>query len=90
MDDKDPDELLQQLHDAINKIQKVDEKGGELLRDLDGDIRDLLARSGEEPLRVRPSIIRQMERAISYFEVTHPDFTALISDVMSSLSNAGI
>ncbi len=49
MDNKIDRELLQQLHDEINKTQTVDDKGKELLRDLDGDIRELLERSEEHP-----------------------------------------
>jgi Domain of unknown function (DUF4404) len=90
MDNKESDNLLQQLHDAINSIQKVDKKGGELLRDLDGDIRLLLERSGEQPLQVQPPVFVRLESAISHFEATHPDLTDLLAKVMSSLSNAGV
>ncbi len=90
MNTNESDKLLQQLHDMINKLDTVDEKGYELLEDLDKDIRLLLERSGEQPLAVHPSVIRRLEHAISYFEVTHPDFTELLAKVMSDLSNAGV
>ena len=51
MDNKIDRELLQQLHDEINNTQTVDEKGKELLRDLDGDIRALLERADETQRR---------------------------------------
>jgi phage gp36-like protein len=90
MDNKIDRELLQQLHDEINNTQTVDEKGSELLRDLEGDIRALLERSEEHPLQVHPSIIQRLENALDHYEVTHPELTTLISKVLDSLSNAGI
>jgi hypothetical protein len=90
MDNKQSDDLLHQLHELINSIDTVDEKGCELLEDLDKDIRLLLERSGERPDKVRASAVRRLEHAISYFEVTHPELTELLNKVMSSLSNAGV
>jgi Domain of unknown function (DUF4404) len=90
MDNKKSRKLLQRLHDEINKTQAVDERGSELLRDLDGDIRALLERSQEHPLQVHPSVVNRLENALSYFEVTHPQLTTLISKFLESLSIAGI
>ncbi len=89
MEAKKSDDLLQQLHDTINSIDTVDEKGCELLEDLDKDIRLLLERSGE-PTKVHPSVFRRLYETIHYFEITHPDLTDLLAKVMSSLSNAGV
>jgi hypothetical protein len=90
MNNKKSRELLHQLHEEIIHTQTVDEKGSELLRDLDGDIRALLERSEEHPLQVHPSIVQRLESALSHFEVTHPELTMLISKFLDSLSNAGI
>ena len=90
MDDDKRRELLQQLHDEINNLDTVDKKSSELLRDIDSDIYELLERSGENPLEMRPSMAHRMEDAVSHFECDHPELTALISKVIDSLSNAGI
>jgi hypothetical protein len=90
MENKQSDDLLQQLHDLINSIDTVDEKGYELLEDLDKDIRLLIERSEEHSANERTSAIRRLEQAISYFEVTHPELTELLAKVMSSLSSAGV
>ncbi len=90
MDAKNSDDLLQQLHDVINNIDTVDEKGCELLEDLDKDIRLLLERSGEDTAHTHASALERLERSIDYFEVTHPELTELLAKVMSDLSNAGI
>ncbi len=90
MAENDSRKLLQQLHDEINNLKTVDDSSTELLRDIDGDIRTLLERSGEQPMSVHPTMIGRMEDAVDQFEVTHPDLTALISKVLDSLSIAGI
>jgi hypothetical protein len=90
MDNKIDRELLQQLHDEINNTQTVDEKGRELLQDLDGDIRALLERSEEHPSQVQLSIVQNLESTLSHFEITHPELTSLVSKLLDTLSNAGI
>ncbi len=78
---------LQKLHDEIQRTRKVDATGRKLLEDIDGHIRELLARSEVE---ARPGLNRGLEDAIRHFEVTHPTLTAALSDLLSALSNAGI
>jgi hypothetical protein len=90
MDTKELRTLLQQIHDEINNTQTVDVKGGELLRDLEGDIRALLERSEENPVQLHPSFVQRLESTLYAFEVTHPTLTMLISKLLDSLSNAGI
>ncbi len=90
MGDQDSDKLLQQLHDTISNIEEVDDKGCEILEDLDQDIRALLERSGKTPALVHPSVFQRLDQAVDYFGASHPDLAALLEKVMSSLSNAGV
>jgi hypothetical protein len=90
MDDKELDKLLHQLHDEIEKTHSIDGEGSELLLDLEGDIRKLLERSKVNPLLLHPSVVQRLERALSQFEVTHPDLTTLISNLLDSFSSAGL
>jgi hypothetical protein len=90
MDDKEFDKLLHQLHDEIQKTRSVDDKGSELLRELDQDIRTLLEQSQGGPIQLHPSIAQRLELAVDHFEVTHPDLTTLISNLLDSISSAGI
>jgi hypothetical protein len=90
MDNNELRKSLHQLHDEIKNTQTVDEKGSELLRDLDGDIRALLNRSEENPVRLHPSFVQRLEGTLYHFEVSHPSLTTLISKLLDSLSNAGI
>jgi len=78
---------LEKLHDEIQRTDTVDETGQKLLRDIDGHIRELLARSEMES---RPDLTLGLEDAIRHFEVTHPTLTLALSDLLSALSNAGI
>lgn len=90
MDNKGLNNLLNQLHDEIKNTQAVDEKGTELLRDLEGDIRTLLDRSAGAPAQLQSSSVQRLEGTLNHFEVTHPDLTMLISKLLDFLSNTGI
>ncbi len=94
MDDREFRKLLEQLHAEIGRTGIVDEKGRDLLRRLDADIRDLLeyAQSQSDPNRVQPNelTLSGLEEAIHYFEVDHPILTGQLSRLMEILSNAGI
>jgi uncharacterized protein DUF4404 len=90
MNDDELRQKLEQLHDEIQNVDKVDEKGRVLLRDLDGHIRAILLRSEGADLTPRAGMTRNLENAIRYFEVTHPTLTSALSDLLTALSNAGI
>jgi hypothetical protein len=82
--------LLTKLHDEINRTQAVDDKGVELLLNLETDITALLERSDETPEPVRPSLFSNMEATIRHFEVTHPTLTEQVTAISDILSGAGI
>jgi hypothetical protein len=91
MEDLELRELLEKLHDEIEETHTVDEKGRELLSHVDMDIRDLLDRLEEEGVDTSdPSLIESLEDSVDHFEVTHPTLTMLLSQVLTTLSNAGI
>ena len=81
--------LLEQLHTELDSTEAVDEKGRELLRDLNADIQELLKRSdGAEA--DDDSLLERWQEYIDHFEVTHPTLTAALSHLMTALNNAGI
>jgi len=90
MENEELRKLLQQLHEEIKKTQTVDEKGTELLTDLDEDIHALLERSEDNISPIQPSITQRLDAALLHFEVTHPSLTVMISKLLDTLSNAGI
>jgi len=88
MTDKKLSELLEQLHNELEKPEAMDEKGRELLRSLDADIHKLLERS--EEMDADESVLQRLQDSIDHFEVTHPELTSALSHMMTILSNAGI
>ncbi len=90
MEKQDLRKLLKELQIEINHTESVDEKGRELLSELDQDIHELLGRSRPRtPAPVAP-MARRLEESIAYLEVTHPALTATLSQLLTALSNAGI
>lgn len=87
MSDENLRKLLEQLHQELEHTESVDEKGNELLRHLNADIRDLLERS---EVKTDDSMLERLQDTIDHFEVTHPTLTTMLSEMMTILSNAGI
>ena len=72
---------LEELHDELSQIGGDDPK----LQKLADDVQHALNESVEElPL------VDSLRDAAETFEVRHPQLTALINNVMNSLSNIGI
>jgi hypothetical protein len=82
--DKDLHQALEHVHDEVSRTEDLDDKGRQLLGELDGHIRDLL--NGSEAVAMKSSL----EQAIRHFEVTHPTLTEALSDLLTALSNAGV
>lgn len=79
-------ELLQQLHDELEKAESIDEEGREMLAHLNADIQKFIDPDEEDD----DTIFEQIQDAIDRFEVDHPVITAALSQILNSLSNAGI
>lgn len=89
MADNDLNKLLQKLHDDLDNTKAVDEKGRELLRALNADIQELLERS-ENGGSDDDSLLERLQESIDHFEATHPTLTSALSNIMTTLNNAGI
>src|SRR5689334_11734613 len=84
-------QLLEELHQRIESTNSVDEKGRELLSHLSVDIRNLLERTGHETqLRGTSHEVGRLQESIEHFEVSHPNLTAALSQLLNILNNAGI
>jgi hypothetical protein len=91
MNDDELRQLLEELHRKIEDTDQVDEKGRELLSHLSVDIRNLLERTGhEERLRGNSWVIGRLDESVRHFEVTHPNLTAALAQLLNILNNAGI
>ena len=90
MNDQELCQLLEKLQNEIEATKTVDEKERELLRDLETDIHELLERCEAEQVQIHPLTIRRLEDAIEYMAVNHPTLTAMLSQMSTILSNAGV
>lgn len=84
MNDQELKELLEKLHAEVDGIDSVDEESRQLLHDLEKDINELLGHSD------RSSVLERLREAVQHFEVTQPTLTAMLSEISTILSNAGI
>ena len=90
MNEQELCQLLETLHKEIEGTQSVDEKERELLHHLGADIRELLERCDAENVQSRPLTIHRLDDAIEYMAVNHPTLTAMLSQMSTILSNAGV
>ncbi len=91
MADQNLRDLLEQLHQELERTETVDEKGNEMLRQLDADIRSLLKRSGTGgKIEADEPVLERLQDTLDHFEATHPRLTTVLSEMMTILSNAGI
>ena len=88
MNDKRISELLEQLHNELGSTEAVDDKGRELLRALNADIQKILDRTSGKGSK--DSLLERLQESIDHFEVTHPELTSTLSNIMNVLNNAGI
>lgn len=89
MADQNLHELLEKLENELQRIDVKDEAGRERLRHLEGDIRSLRERSREQE-DTDDSMLERFQDSIDHFEASYPEFTMMISQMMTILSNAGI
>jgi gas vesicle protein len=81
---------LQRLQEELRNTSTVDDESADVLRDLEGHIEEVLERSGEVPYPHRHTLAQHMRDSAEYFEVSHPRLTALLNNVIFTLSNLGI
>lgn len=84
MENKELEKLLEKLHDELEDLDSVDEKGMELLRGIEKDISEFLHQTD------RASLTERLRQAIGQFEVSHPTLTTMLSEISSILNIAGI
>jgi len=73
---------LEQLQNELKQINSDDPK----IRKLAGDVDEALAQAGE----VSQALHHSLQGAAEEFEAHHPQLTAIINNMMNSLSGLGI
>jgi hypothetical protein len=84
---------LEELHAAVHGAEAVDPAARELLREIVGDIEELLERSERaEPSGERhgESLVERLREAVGRFEETHPTLTEAAGRVIDQLAKMGI
>ena len=89
MTDQNMRDLLEKLHEELERTEVTDEASRERLRYLQADIRALRERSGERMESDEP-LLERLQESIDHFEISHPQLTMMLSQMMTILSNAGI
>ena len=90
MDDAELRNLLEKLHKEIAATRNVDDEGRELLHHLERDIAELLARTEGTSVPASEARTQRLQDGIAHFETSHPALTRLLTDLLETLSNAGI
>jgi len=80
---------LKQLHQQLQEIKSVDEKGYELLHMLHDDIQRFLERE-EDMSGQEVTFIDKLKEAVDYFEQSHPTLVLSLKQTIDTLTNMGI
>lgn len=79
---------LEQLRDAINKLQGKDEDNKVRVQRLISDLEHQLANPEDDEHKA--TVIDGLQNSIEHFESEHPDLTSVLNHIMVTLSNMGI
>lgn len=80
---------LQKLHSELRTIKSLDEDERQMLRGLDSDIGELLARDHND---LRPDLDsrQRLSEALARVEASHPRVTLLMRQMVDSLGYLGV
>lgn len=80
---------LQKLHVELRAINSVDEEGQRMLRLLESDIEELLARD-DDNLKPDQDSRQRLSEALARVEASHPQVTLLMRQMVDSLAYLGV
>ena len=80
---------LQKLHSELRAIKSLDEDERQILRGLESDIGELLARDDDD---LRPDLDsrQRVSEALTRVEAAHPQVTLLMRQMVDSLAYLGV
>ena len=78
---------LRKLHGELRAIQSLDEDEQQMLRLLDSDIEELLAR---ENLQLNPDSRQRLSESLAHVEANYPRVTQVMRQMVDSLAYLGI
>ncbi len=81
---------LEELHMELEQTQNVDPDTQQMLQDIDGHIRALLARPDREFTTRHHGLTAQLRDSLAQFEVEHPNLVINIERVLDAFNEMGI
>ena len=82
-------ELVNSLHQELERTPQVDAEGRELLRELTDDIETLVGHN-VLPAEHRDSASERVENAALRFEAEHPRLAGILGEIVDALGRLGI
>ena len=86
MSEKNLNELLTELNDALEKIDEIDPETRALVKDLDEDINRLLENGGDD----FDSVVERAQSVQTRFALEHPVAERFVREIIDALSRVGI
>lgn len=77
-------EKLAQFRQSLDQMKQLDDESAQMLRDIDAEIQNVLQGNEQDGLENR------IEQQAVAFEGEHPQLSAILRDVMDTLSKMGI
>lgn len=82
--------LVKDLERLRSEIDQVARNNPEAYRKLNRLINDLEDRISDTPEQDHDGLIERVKKEITHFETAHPRATAILNDILVTLSNIGI
>jgi hypothetical protein len=90
MDKDQLHQLLRQLHSELTQAQGFNADERELLKGLQADVQAILERPDEMAEPQYGQLGTQLRQAVKHFEVSHPQLTWAMGEVLEILSRSGV
>ena len=81
---------IERLHEELQQIDSVDERGQQLLQTLMSDIQKLIDSGDRGQKDVSERLDEGLKDGIELFEASHPQATMLMAQVIDALQKMGI
>lgn len=85
--------ILIQLHEELQRTQKLDDADRLAMHDLLGELQSVLERNDDATTQESsdaPSISKRLEDSILSFEAHHPKLTSILTQIADRLADIGI
>lgn len=82
-------ELVDSLHNELERTARLDAEGRNLLRELTGDIEEL-AGHADPSVDTRDSAAERVESAAVRLEAEHPRLAGILGEIVDALGHLGI